>query len=126
LTLRRARQTPTFRYLRIYGFGCGRRAVGSVAIDNLRFGPQAVTVSDPETHFGFHTHTIFDKMKPEFMQVASVDNTMQGQTFDNKKINRRVGEGESINDEWNAKKANAGPIQFRVRGWMTVGTAPLS
>lgn len=54
------------------------------------------------------------------MQVAFVDNTMQGQTFDNKKINRRVAEGESINDEWNAKKANAGPIQFRVRGWMTV------
>lgn len=54
---------PTPRYLRIYGFGCGRRAVGSVAIDNLRFGPQAVTVSDPETHFGFHTHAMFDKMK---------------------------------------------------------------
>jgi hypothetical protein len=110
----------TARYLRIYGFGCGRRAVGSVAIDNLRFGPEAVTASDPETHFGFHTHTIFDKMKAEFIQVAFVDNTMQGQEFDNKKIDRRVAEGESINDQWNAKRAKTGPIQFRVRGWMTV------
>lgn len=111
---------PTPRYLRIYGFGCGRRAVGSVAIDNLRFGPEAVTASDPETHFGFHTHTMFDKMKAEFIQVAFVDNTMQGQEFDNKKIDRRVAEGESINEQWNAKKAKSGPIQFRVRGWMTV------
>src|SRR5262249_52490996 len=111
---------PTPRYLRIYGFGCGPRAVGSVAIDNLRFGPQAVTTTDPQTHFGFHTHTMFDKMKAEFIQVAFVDNTMQGQEFDNKRIDRRVAEGESINDQWNAKKANIGPIQFRVRGWMTV------
>ncbi len=111
---------PTPRYLRIYGFGCGPRAVGSVAIDNLRFGPQAVTASDLQTHFGFHTHTMFDKMKAEFIQVAFVDNTMQGQEFDDKKIDRRVAEGESINDQWNAKKAKTGPIQFRVRGWMTV------
>lgn len=111
---------PTPRYLRIYGFGCGPRAVGSVAIDNLRFGPQAVAAADPETHFGFHTHTMFDKMKAEFIQVAFIDNTMQGQEFDNKKIDRRVAEGESINDRWSAKKAKTGPIQFRVRGWMTV------
>ncbi len=108
------------RYLRIYGFGCGAKAVGSVAIDELRFGPGAVTVSDPKTHFGFHTHTMFDKMKAEFMQIAMVDHSIEGQLFDNKKIDRRVAEGESINDQWSAKKAKTGPIQFRVRGWMTV------
>jgi hypothetical protein len=54
---------PTPRYLRIYGFGCGPRAVGSVAIDLLRFGPQEVSAAQPETQFGFHTHTTFDKMK---------------------------------------------------------------
>jgi hypothetical protein len=111
---------PEPRYLRIYGFGCGPKAVGSVAIDNLRFGPGAVTASDPETHFGFHTHTMFDKMKAEFMQIAMVDHSIEGQLFDNKKIDRRVAEGESINDQWSAKKAKTGPIQFRVRGWMTV------
>jgi hypothetical protein len=66
---------------------------------------------------------MFDKMKAEFIQVAFVDNTMQGQEFDNKKIDRRVAEGESINDQWAAKKAKTGPIQFRVRGWMTVRSA---
>jgi hypothetical protein len=110
----------TPRYLRIYGFGCGPKAVGSVAIDQLRFGPQAVSASQPQAHFGFHTHTNFDKMKAEFMQVALVDNSIEGQLFDNKKIDRRVAEGESINDQWNAKKAQPGQIQFRVRGWMTV------
>jgi hypothetical protein len=111
---------PTPRYLRVYGFGCGPRAVGSVAIDLLRFGPQEVSAAQPETQFGFHTHTTFDKMKAEFMQVAIVDNSIEGQLFDNKKIERRVAEGESINDQWNAKKAKTGQIQFRVRGWMTV------
>jgi hypothetical protein len=108
------------RYLRIYGFGCGRRAVGSVAIDELRFGPGAVSASDLQTHFGFHAHTMFDKMKAEFMQIAMVDHSIEGHLFDNKKIDRRVAEGESINEQWSAKKARIGPIQFRVRGWMTV------
>lgn len=120
LTARASASDPTPRYLRVYGFGCGPRAVGSVAIDLLRFGPQAVTASQPETHFGFHTHTTFDKMKAEFMQVALIDNSLEGQLFDNKKIDRRVAEGESINDQWSAKKAKTGQIQFRVRGWMTV------
>ena len=111
---------PAPRYLRIYGFGCGPKAVGSVAIDQLRFGPQAVSAAQPETHFGFHAHTTFDKMKAEFMQVSVVDNAIEGQTFDNKKIDRRVAEGESVNDAWSAKKAKTGQIQFRVRGWMTV------
>ena len=120
LTATNSPTDPATRYLRIYGFGCGPKAVGSVAIDQLRFGPQAVSASQPETHFGFHAHTTFDKMKAEFMQIAMVDNSIEGQTFDDKKIDRRVAEGESINDQWNAKKAKTGQIQFRVRGWMTV------
>jgi hypothetical protein len=120
LTATASATDPSPRYVRIYGFGCGPRAVGSVAIDLLRFGPQQVSAAQPETQFGFHTHTTFDKMKAEFMQVAMVDNSMEGQLFDNKKIDGRVAEGESINDRWNAKKAKTGQIQFRVRGWMTV------
>jgi hypothetical protein len=111
---------PTPRFLRIFGFGCGPKAVGSVAIDELRFGPQAVSASDQETHFGFHAHTNFDKMKAEFMQVAMVNNSIEGQIFDDKKIDRRVMEEESVNDQWSAKKAHPGQIQFRVRGWMTI------
>jgi len=122
LTATASRTDPAPRYLRIYGFGCGPKAVGSVAIDQLQFGPQAVTSSQPDAHFGFHTHTAFDKMKAEFMQVALVDNSIEGQLFDERKINRRVAEGESVNDQWSAKKAKPGQIQFRVRGWMTVHT----
>jgi hypothetical protein len=120
LTATASASDATPRYLRIYGFGCGPKAVGSVAIDLLRFGPQAVSAAQPETHFGFHTHTTFNKMKAEFMQVALVDNSLEGQLFDDKKIDRRVPEGESIDDQWSAKKAKTGQIQFRVRGWMTV------
>lgn len=54
------------------------------------------------------------------MQVALVNNSIEGQMFDDKKIDRRVVDGESVNEQWNAKKAKPGQIQFRVRGWMTV------
>jgi hypothetical protein len=89
---------PTPRFLRVYGFGCGAKAVGSVAIDQLRFSPRAVSTSQPETHFGFHTHTTFDKMKAEFMQVALVDNSVEGTIFDNKKIDRRIAPDERVDD----------------------------
>ncbi len=120
LTATASRTDPTPRYLRIYGFGCGPKAVGSVAIDQLLFGPPAVTASQPAAHFGFHAHTTFDKMKAEFMQVALIDNSIEGQLFDDKKINRRVANEERVSDDWSAKKAKPGQIQFRVRGWMTV------
>ena len=106
------------RYFRIYGIGCGRGAVGSVAIDQLTFGPRTISGSD-ETQFAFHTHTDFDRMKAEFMQVAMVDNCLEGAIFDNKKIDRRLREDERWSDKWSAGKAHAGQIQFRIRGWMT-------
>jgi hypothetical protein len=120
LTATTSATDPTPRYVRVYGFGCGPKAVGSVAIDQLRFGPVAISASQPDTHFGFHAHTTFDKMTAEFMQIAMVDHSIEGQLFDNKKIDRRVAEGERVNDQWSAKKAKTGQIQFRVRGWMTV------
>jgi hypothetical protein len=106
------------RYLRIYGIGCGRRAVGSVAIDQLRFGPRIISGSS-DAQFSFHTHTDFDRMKAEFIQVALVDNCLEGKIFDDRKINKRLREDEHWNDSWNAGKAQRGQIQFRVRGWMT-------
>lgn len=107
------------RYFRIYGFGCGPRAVGSVAIDQLKFTPQTITAAQSDTHFSFHTHANFDRMKAEFMQVSLVDRCLEGEIFDNKKIDRRLQENEYWNDKWNGKKAHPGQIQFRVRGWMT-------
>jgi len=106
------------RFFRIYGIGCGPRAVGSVAIDQLRFGPQTIRGSE-EAQFSFHTHTDFDRMKAEFMQVALVDNCLEGRIFDNKKIDRRLREDERWSDKWSAGKAQPGQIQFRLRGWMT-------
>lgn len=109
----------TLSYLRIYGFGCGRRAVGSVAIDQLRFGPQVITSSKPETQLSFHSHTTFDRVRSEFMQIALVDHCVEGQKVDDKSINRQVDAEENVQDTWNAKKARSGQIQFRVRGWMS-------
>ena len=115
----RSQSDPTLTYLRVYGIGCGPRAVGSVAIDQLHFGPQSISGSSPQTQLSFHSHTKFDNVRSEFMQVALVDNCMEGQKVDDKSINRNVNAEDSVQDTWNAKKAHPGQIQFRVRGWMT-------
>ena len=114
-----SRGDRTLSYFRIYGFGCGRRAVGSVAIDQLQFGPQIITSSNPDTRLSFHSHTKFDRVQSEFMQIALIDHCVEGRKVDDKGINRHVDAEENIQDTWNAKKARPGQIQFRVRGWMT-------
>jgi hypothetical protein len=114
-----SRNDRTLSYFRIYGFGCGRRAVGSVAIDQLRFGPHIITSSNPDTQLSFHSHTKFDRVRSEFMQIALVDHCVEGQKVDDKSINRHIDPEENIQDTWSAKKARPGQIQFRVRGWMS-------
>jgi len=112
----------TPRYFRVYGIGCGPKAVGSVAIDQLKFSPQIITAAQSDTRFSFHTHANFDRVKAEFMQVSLVDHCLEGQIFDNKKIDKRFAEGDYWNDTWNGRNARPGQIQFRVRGWMTAAS----
>jgi hypothetical protein len=106
-------------YLRVHGFGAGPRAVGSVAIDQLKFGPGVITASQPETQIGFHAHSTFDKVSAEFLQLQVVDNCLENKQFDDKLFKGRLLENQRIEDTWNAKRAHSGQIQFRVRGWMT-------
>ena len=57
--------------LRVYGIGVGERAVGSVAIDQLTFGPPSVhPVLKEEAQYGFHAHSAFDGEKAEFVFTA--------------------------------------------------------
>ena len=53
------------------------------------------------------------------MQIGLVDNCVEGRKVDDKSINRHIDAEERVQDTWNAKKAQPGQIQFRVRGWMT-------
>jgi hypothetical protein len=109
---------PRPSYFRVYGFGCGPKAVGSVAIDNLRFSPLLVTSGNPNTNFGFRARTYFDKVKAEFMQITLVNSCIEGRVFDNTDIPGEIREEETVQRTWSAKKARPGQIQFRVRGWM--------
>lgn len=117
-----SRDNDRLRFLRIYGFGCGPKAVGSVAIDQLRFGPPTISKSQTDTQFSFHSHTDFEKIKAEFMQVQLVDNCIEGRLAGDKSIGHRVAENDSVHDTWNAKKVAQGQIQLRLRGWMTAGS----
>jgi hypothetical protein len=77
----------------------------------LTFGPRTISGSD-NAQFSFHTHTDFDRMKAEFMQVALVDNCLEGTIFDDKKIDRCLREDEHWSDQWSAEKRTPGKFSF--------------
>jgi hypothetical protein len=111
---------PELAYFRVYGFGCGPRAVGSVAIDRLTFAPDRISSATPTATIGFHARTNFDKVNAEFMQIETVQGCIQGKVFDDMPIKDTVRREETVSDNWNGKKARPGQIQFRVRGWMNL------
>jgi hypothetical protein len=116
----KSKTNPQLSYFRVYGFGAGPRAVGSVAIDQLKFGPPTViTAAHPDAKVGFHAHTAFDKVTAEFMQLQFFDNCLENKKFDDMPWKSRVLENNNVEDNWNGRKSQPGQIQFRVRGWMT-------
>ena len=113
----RNKTNPELAFFRVYGFGAGPRAIGSVAIDQLTIGPGIITSAQPNAQVAFHAHTAFDKVNAEFMQLTMVDNCMENKKFDDMPFKGRVLENNIVQDNWNGKKSHPGQIQFRVRGW---------
>jgi hypothetical protein len=109
---------PQLAYFRVYGFGCGPRAVGSVAIDRLTFSPPLISKANPKATIGFHARTYFDKVNAEFIQIEMAQGCIQGKVVDDMRVKDTIRKEETVTDDWNAKKARQGQIQFRVRGWM--------
>jgi len=56
----------------LIGLGVGPRAVGSVAIDQLRFGPDGIHATHRETAtYRFFSHSDFEKISAEFWKLGS-------------------------------------------------------
>jgi hypothetical protein len=58
--------------LRLYGMAAGPRAVGSIAIDEVTFGPPAVKMKQ-EAQYGFHSHSDFSNVRADFMFTGLKD-----------------------------------------------------
>ena len=59
--------------VKIYGMAAGPQAVGSIAIDQLSFGPSAVTMNQT-AQYAFHSHSDFSNVCADFMFTGLKDN----------------------------------------------------
>jgi hypothetical protein len=82
--------------LRILGMGMGERAVGSVAIDQVSFGPPEVRIGRFEkARYSFHSRSDFNKVVAEFARAENRNGTIQ--------VVERVNQadhGELTRDSW--------------------------
>jgi hypothetical protein len=57
----------------VYGIAAGPKAVGSIAIDEVTFGPSAVKMKQA-AQYGFHSHSDFSDVRADFMFTGLKDN----------------------------------------------------
>ncbi len=106
-------------YLRLFGVGAGERAVGSVAIDQVTFAPGTIRPKNKEVaNYGFHAHTLFDRVRAEFLKVVLAQGQLVSQLDDHHDINGVQPETASTY-QWNGrgKKISPGEHMLQVRAW---------
>jgi hypothetical protein len=104
-------------YMRMFGMGAGERAVGSVAIDQVRFGPDTIRPKQKqEALYAFHAHTDFDRVRAEFMKAVTAQGQIVSKLEDHDDING-VQRETTPSRQWNGKKASAGEHILQVRAW---------
>jgi hypothetical protein len=124
-TLRALSSTPGEArpaFIRVFGWGCGPRSVGSVAIDQVRFTPPSVRPRDKQAAlYGFHSHADFEKVTAEFERVGLVDGNIVAKVEDKQKLDDPVRTGTEIaNKRWDARKASVGQHLLQIRAWYSV------
>lgn len=59
--------------IKIFGIACGTKAVGSIGIDQIDFGPDSIKVSLGEkAHHSFFAHKSFSKVHEEFRRIDKI------------------------------------------------------
>lgn len=114
---------PEFR---LYGLGCGPRAVGSVAINQLRFGPADINVDLAErARYRFRTSSAFQRLAVEFLRIPGAPDGEHQILVDSLQLPAGSDEGQVIGRDpprtWNgrddADQVSLGDHRLRVRGW---------
>ncbi len=103
--------------VRLFGLGAGERAVGSVAIDQVKFGPDTIHPKQKqEALYAFHAHTDFDRVRAEFMKAVTAQGQLVSKLEDHDDING-VQRETTPSRQWNGKKASPGEHLLQVRAW---------
>lgn len=62
--------------MRVYGMAAGPNAVGSIAIDQITFGPAQLKMKET-AQFNFHSHSDFSNVRADFMWTGLKDNQIE-------------------------------------------------
>lgn len=112
--------------LRIYGMGMGKKAVGSVAIDQIHFGPPRLRVSRrDEARYSFHSRSDFNKAVVEYARLENRNGVIQVVERVNQQdlgeLARNTWVGREQPRKWDGKnrdgEASTGLHLLTVRAW---------
>lgn len=114
---------PTFF---VYGLGAGPRAVGSVAVDQVTFGPSTIRVASQQAAaYRFYSHSDFSHASVEFWRLRQNDDgsklTFVADQLIDGGVRRDQWIGMKERRQWDGlekdKKISAGPHKIQVRAW---------
>lgn len=120
--------------IKIFGFACGSKAVGSIGIDQINFGPDSINVNLGElAHHFYFAHKSFNKVQEEFRKIENRNGTIQvgGIAYKNvydpfRSIDETSGQWIGKDDPsytWDGKteqkRPSIGIHQLQVRAWYT-------
>jgi hypothetical protein len=114
---------PDFRF---YGLGCGPRSVGSVAINQLQFGPPDVDVNrEEQALYRFRTSSSFQRVAVEFVRVPEDRDGVRQLLVQSQLLAGGTQPGQVIGIEppgtWDGRdpqrQVSSGDHRLRVRGW---------
>jgi hypothetical protein len=114
----------------VFALGAGPRAVGSVAIDGVSFGPSTIRVTEQQRAlYRFYSHSDFGNTSVEFWKVENGGDGVRHYLVDDRLIEGGVRRNQwiGVNErrEWDGtekgRKVSSGRHKVQVRAWDRVG-----
>ncbi|WFM70711.1 hypothetical protein [Halomonas sp. CKK8] len=111
---------PSFR---LHALGCGPRAVGSVAIEEVSFLPRLIRAQAREqASYRFFSHSDFPTAMADFMRVEPAEDGERHFFVDEEPIDGGVSAGRSIEPrQWDGRDAgqriSTGTHRLKIRAW---------
>lgn len=114
----------------VYALGAGPRAVGSVAVDQVKFGPATIRAANQQTAlYRFYSHSDFSNTSVEFWKVEGQTAGTRHSFVDDRRIEGGIQRSQwvGLNErrEWDGKKKGAtissGRHKVQVRAWDRAG-----
>ncbi|MDN3557402.1 hypothetical protein [Halomonas maura] len=118
------RPAPDFRLLAL---GCGPRAIGSVAIEEVSFLPRRIRAQARErASYRFFSHSRFPRAVAEFIRVEDATDGERQFFVDEAPIDGGLAAGRSIAPrQWDGRdsfrRVSSGPHRLKVRAWAPTG-----